>query len=286
MVLRHYLVALASLLYCSYSYTEILNNTTVNAAGQGLKWSMSSVLPAETGLTVDAVIYQYTTVKVPSDAMKVTLQNANAVNGGYIFRKQDDWTGLRGNTLTRVSPVDNIPGKYWGDGEFVVNGKGEVVNASVSYKYRLDTCAMDPITDSRCPNYVKEVIKPPKPIDVYDPFSNEYVKAVLDTKFKIDEEKDKQPLFGIKEKKSDKEKDKKFVTNTLVSSLDAQKASQFEMMNNLPGFNLYSYSIPGGVYNDVLRYPDKTLPDNRRGRGLGLAQESLHKSMVESQYNN
>jgi hypothetical protein len=279
-------VAWAFLAYCSCSYSEIINNTTQNAASQGLNWKMIDVLPAITGLTVDGVIYQYSAVKNPSDAMKVSIQNKNAIDSGYIFRKQDDWTGLPGNSITKVVPVDNIAGKYWGEGSITIDGKGEVRNPSVVYKYRYDTC-VDPLSSPSCPGYAEAMAKylSMKAAEPIDPLSNEYIRNALDSKFKIDEENDKKADFKNTEKKSDKTTaEKKAVTNSLVTSVDVEKMNRFEMMNNIPGFDLYSINIPSGVYKDNLRYPDKNLPDNRRARGLGLAQDRLHKAMVDSQY--
>ena len=251
---------------------------------------MTNVLPTVTGLTVDGVIYQYTSVKKPEDYMTVAVQNRNALdNNAFVFRKLDDWTGLKGTTITRVVPVDNIEGKYWGRGEIAVDGTGSVKDATVLYKYRYDTCAGDVLSDPACPGYAEALLKKLslKSAEPIDPLANEYVKKAIDNKTTIDEEKNKEVKTEIKEKnkKNEKEDSKKVLTTPLVSPEDSQRASQFEMLNNIPGFNLYSMSMPGGVYNDVLRYPDKNLPDNRRARGLGIAQDRLHKAMVDSQYN-
>lgn len=275
------------LLYCSCSYSDIINGTTTNAAGKGLTWRMPGILPAVTGLTVDGVIYQYTAVKNAKDAMVVNVQNANAIDKGYIFRSQDDWTGRPGNSITKVVPVDNIPAKYWGDGSITVDGQGQVTNQSVVYKYRYDTC-YNPLSSPSCPGYAQAMLdslalKAAEPID---PLSNQYVKDALQSKG-LPEEDEKKKDLNSKEKKAEKAAiDKKaIIINSLISAEDAQKASSLEMLNNIPGFTAYSINIPGGVYNEVIRYPDKNLPDSRRGRSLGLAQEKLHGAMVDSQYN-
>lgn len=285
MVLRRCLVAWAFLVYCSYSYSDILNGTTTNAATNGMTWSMPGILPAITGLTVDGVIYQYSTIKNTADPMTVTIQNKNALSSGYIFRKQDDWSGLPGNSITKIVPVDNLAGKYWGDGGIVVDGKGEVKNPSVAYKYRYDTC-VDPLSSPSCPGYAEAMLKnlTIKAAEPIDPLSNEYLKSAIENKTTIEEEK--KVVVDTKSKKNDKEPaEKKAVTNAMVRPEDAQKASQLEMMNNIPGLELYSINIPGGAYKEVLSFPEKKLPDSRRARSLGLAQESLHKAMVDSQYN-
>ena len=74
------------------------------------------------------------------------------------------------------------------------------------------------------------------------------------------------------------------ITNATLSAEDIAKAAKFEMMNNIPRFAAYSINIAGGVYNDVLRYPEKKLPDSKKSRSLGLAQERMHKAMVDSRY--
>jgi hypothetical protein len=262
-----------------------LNGTTTNAATGGMTWSMPGILPAITGLTVDGVIYQYSTVKNAADPMVVSIQNKNALGSGFIFRKQDDWSGLPGNSITKVIPVDNIAGKYWGDGEIAVDGKGVVKNPSVVYKYRYDTCS-DPLSSPSCPGYAEAMLKnlTLKAAEPIDPLSNEYLKSAIENKTTLEEEK--KVAVESKSKKNDKEPaEKKVVTNNMVRPEDAQKASQLEMLNNIPGLDLYSINIPGGVYKEVLSYPDKKLPDSRRARSLGLAQESLHRAMVDSQYN-
>lgn len=249
---------------------------------------MTGILPAATGLTVDGVIYQYTAVKNTKDAFVVNVQNANAIDTGYIFRSQDDWTGRPGNSITKVVPVDNIPGKYWGDGSISTSGLGQVVNPSVVYKYRYDTC-YNPLSDPSCPGYAQAMLDlmASKAAEPVDPLSNKYVKDALESKPLPEDEDKKTDLSPKKEKKVEKVAvDKKAVIiNSLISAEDAQKATSLEMLNNIPGFSAYSINMAGGVYNDVIRYPEKKLPDSRNGRSLGVAQEKLHGAMVDSQYN-
>ena len=249
---------------------------------------MPAVLPSVTGLTVDGVIYQYTAVKNPKDAMIVGVQNANALSSGYIFRSQDDWTGKPGNSIVKIVPVDNIPSKYWGDGSISVTGEGQVTNPSVVYKYRYDTC-YNPLSDPSCPGYAKAMSEmlATKGAEPIDPLSNKYVKDAIESKALPEDEEKKKDLNNLKKEKTvEKPIDKKAIAiNSLISAEDAQRASKLEMLNNIPGFEAYSINIAGGVYNDVIRYPDKKLPDSRSARRLGLTQERLHGEMVNSQYN-
>lgn len=253
---------------------------------------MPGVLPGITGLTVDGVIYRYSAVKNQQDPMTVTVQNKDTMSTGYIFRSQDDWTGLRGTTITKVVPVDNIPGNRWGSGEISIEGKGSVTEASVFYKYRYDTCA-NPLSSPSCPGYAEAMLKSlsMKDVEVNDPLTDEMRKNATENKAvctsgqilcNTSENVKKQEEERSKKGKEDDRK--KTIINSLLSSKDTEFASQFEKMNDIPGLNLYSVSIPGGVYKDALRYPDKILPDNRRARSLGLAQERLHETIVNSQY--
>ena len=241
-----------------------------------MTWTMMNIIPQYTGLTVNGVTYEYTAVKTQNDNMVVNIQNKDTRSNSYIFRSTDDWSGLKGNTITKAIPVNNIPGTYWGPGEITVDGKGEIKNPSVKYKYSYDTCASAK-TDPKCPGYV-----PPLTKEVIDPADDDLLKKTLADK--VYKETEKQVQFELSEKKKKEEIIKKVVKISLISDKDAQRALEFEMMNNIPGYNLYTVSMPGGVYNDVLKYPEKHLPDNRRGRSLGLAQERMHNTMVDLQY--
>ena len=217
--------------------------------------------------------------------MLVNVQNKNAIGTGYIFRSQDDWSGKPGNSITKVVPVENIPYKYWGDGSIAVEGNGQVVNPSVVYKYRYDTC-FNPLSSPSCPGYAQAMLdalalKAAEPID---PLSNQYVKDAIQSK-PLPEEEENKVEVSKKNKKSEKETtEKKVITNATLSAEDITRAAKFEMLNNIPGFDAYSINIAGGVYNDVIRFPEKKLPDSKKARSLGLAQERLHKAMVDSQY--
>ena len=100
--------ALALLVCSSYSYSEEVFGSTTNAASAGYNWVMTNLLPAQAGLQVNGVVYRYTAVKNTDDDMVVHVQNENARGAGYIFRSSDDWSGLPGNTINKVVPVNNV----------------------------------------------------------------------------------------------------------------------------------------------------------------------------------
>ena len=84
---------------------------------------MTNVLPQYTGLQVNGLVYQYTTIKDTEDEMYVTVQNEDAENPGqYIFRETDDWSGQPSNTIRKVNPMPYTQGPRFGDGTIVVEG--------------------------------------------------------------------------------------------------------------------------------------------------------------------
>lgn len=278
-------MVLVSLLYCSFSYTETITGQTTNAAASSTQWLMKDVLPQYTGLIVNSVSYRYTAIKVPEDAMVVNVQNLNAQGDGYIFRSRDDWTGLRGNTITKTVPVDNIPIQYWGPGEIAVEGKGQVANPNVIYGFRYDTCSAAVITDPKCPNY-----KPFVPEIKYDdPLNDEYLKKSLERPLppkETDEEIERRNK--LLERGNDLQKKNSLVAKTVQNSLLTAEAislaNALEALNRIPNINGYYKAIPGGTYQEPIRYVDKSLPDNRAGRRLNFSQEQLHNQMKDMQY--
>ena len=267
----------AVLWFCScYSYSETVTDKTQNAANFGLAWTMTNVLPQYTGLTVNTVNYRYTAVKNTDDKFVVSVQNSNITGSGYVFRSLDDWTGRPGNTIIRIIPVDNIPVTNWGRGEIITEGTGNIADPFVSYGYKYDTCKLDPITDTSCPNYKLPQITIPG-LD-YDsaPQFNVFTygsEDVLETNRR----------FGLTEPKEKKLKDNKS-SNSLITAQAAAQEAALIALNNIPEFKLYTVALPGGVYQETIRYRDKVLPDSRNSQRLNLSQQRLHNTMVESQY--
>lgn len=281
----------ALLVACSCSsYSEIINGITPNSIGIGLNWDMSSILPNEGGLIVNGVFYRYTTVKKPEDEMLVNIRNKNALGDGYIFDRQDNWSGLPGNTITKSIPVENIPREAWGDGEIAVTGNGSVKDAQVAYSYRFDTC-YDPLNDPACPGYADAMARRiaelglwNQAVEIKDPLDDQNVRDVIDRKAELeDEEKEKN-----KKKSEDQDRRKKVakgaadsaVGNALAVSQEALLAA----MADVPNFNSYYTTIPGGVYADAIGYALTVVPENKSALRVGLAQQLLHNKMVDEQY--
>lgn len=240
---------------------------------------MKEVLPQYTGLTVNGVNYTYTTTKKPQDPLVVTVENLETNGSGYIFRSRDDWSGLPGNTIIRTIPVDNIPINLWGPGQLRLEGFGEVSNTNVRYIYRYDTCKLEPVTDTSCPNYKLPQIAFSLPEDV---------------------------LFvgwgtSLIQTQEEQERDRKFLrensgfsrstnpisrgTNPLLNAQAVSLSAALDALNNLPGFAQYRATIPGGTYTEVVVLKDRLLPDSRNSKRFNQSQQQLHEAMVKSQFN-
>lgn len=247
---------------------------------------MQNVIPQYTGLAVNGVVYQYTTVKDPNDPMLVSVQNENAVDGGYIFREVDDWSGLPGNTINKIVPVDYIPVQYWGDGSIVVEGEGQVIDPSVTYTYRYDDKCIDPQKNPSCPGYKPEIPE----MDQTDlELAGETFQDQMDREQVFRDDDQERRDF---EKMKDKEKKKlklvdlekmlgRFSLNALQGPAE-QLHQQLTAMNYVP--ETYNRVIPDPGYEERIELKDATLPDNTKLRRLNYANDALHNQMVEQQY--
>lgn len=283
---RHSLVAWALVAYSSFSYSEILSDQSGNAASNGLTWTMTNVLPNETGLVVNGVIYRYTAEKQTQDDMVVNIQNENAIGTGYIFRQSDDWSGLPSNTINRVVPLNDIPSEYWGQGEIQVEGTGQVVDPFVIYTYKYQDCS-NPLVNPQCPqpldiiNLIGDVSE-----STVNPLDNDIIQDVLDNETVLREEDEELD-------EEENEEDDERLENALAavdSALSlAAGVSQEAMMQAMARVELITaytqLTIAGGVYNEDISLQDAEISDNREGLRVGLAQQLLHEKMVNSQYN-
>lgn len=245
----------------------------ISAPVNSNSWVMKNVLPNATGLTVHGIFYSYKVEKRVEDDFTVTLRNKDALNeGNYVFSKTDNWSGIPGNTLNRMVSLDNVSIERIGDGEFVTTGYGLLSQRNVVYHYRYDTCNNESTITKECPNYKKpnyELVE----ID----FTN-YVTE--ETKIKNDEDNIKGNESREEEKKN---KDKKLIVNSMLSKDDIKTSIDFQNLNNIPGFDTYSVAIPGGNYKDV-NLPDARIVDSPSRRAFTFAQDRLHNSLVDLQY--
>ena len=272
----------------SYCYSEEVFGTTQNAATTGLNWVMTEVLPQQAGLTVTSVIYRYTSVKQAEDDMLVHVQNQNAEAPGFIFRETDDWSGIPGNTINKAVPVANIPIQLWGDGSIEVEGKGEVENASVLYSFQFDPC-FDPQSNPSCPGYVDPFEMLMNEVSVKDPLDDDMLQAELRRNANLDaQEEDENERQRRRMKSEDKGDDDRLeaimgiVNTSLLAAEAAAKHAELAALNSIP--QTYFAVVPDTKYEETVVLRDGRLPENKRARRVGLAQQLLHEEMVSSQY--
>lgn len=291
------LLLLALAFWPSYSSSESLSpywGTTGNAiADQSLSWSMGNILPDPPGLDIQNVIYSYTIQKESGEWVTVHVQNENANGTGYIFRETDEWKPgtYTGMGINKVVPVGDLPRELWGPGSIEVEGNGSVYDANVTYTYKVTPC-YDPQFDPNCPGYKVPV---PDIVEVnldelYDVFDDENVD--LERNKTVEQDEMNLEENERKKKEEEEEAKRKYRLEKALSTADAASLlaenARIQAMNMTAIQKLQSYvvaAIPGGVYNDAVNLPDAELPDGQRGLRNGLAQQLLHKQMVEMQYN-
>ena len=271
--------------FCSSSYSsDIVSGTTNNAAANGLNWNMSSILPSETGLIINGMIYRYTAEKIIEDDMKVHIRNEDTLSNGYIFSNTDDWSGGPGGTINKVLPIDRISGTRFGDGEIAIEGKGEVKNPTVIYSYQFDPCAVV-LSDPSCPGYAEalaallaEQALLNKQVEPDNPYDNEEVQEVLNSETEIKDETDKSA------EEENEEEDRLNTNNEILEQYAGQAglldaySIQEQALNDY-----YVADIPGGIYNETVEFEPNQLSDNRRAL-RNFASDTLHRRIVRSQY--
>lgn len=278
----------ALLAYSSSSYSEQVFGTTQNAASSSYNWVMQNILPQQAGLTVSNVIYRYNAIKEVQDDMIVYVQNEDALGDGYVFREEDDWSGLPGTGIRKVIPVGAIPLQRWGDGSIEIQGEGSVENASVTYTYQYDPC-FDPQSDPSCPDYqvpynLEDIIPV---IEFEDPLQDEFIRAEMEKKAKLEKEKEQEEY----ERKKLKQK-VKVDLEKMLGGLNMQMMNDSAILQEQALFALnyipksYLESIDGREYNDVLKFEQKEISDNRKARRAIFAQQLKHEEMLELQYDN
>ena len=270
----------------SYSQCEPYTyGTTGNAAGTSLSWTMANVLPEGIGLDVNGLIYKYTTVKNPEDDMLVHVGNLNANGDGYTFKETDDWSGVPSNTIAKSFSLPNIPSAHWGNGSIEVEGTGEVTDAIVIYSYRLDKC-FNPQSDPSCAGY-RRPVPPVIEYQIYNALDDESVTENLDEKVDADYDEDES-----KRDDEDEEKEQSRIElglaqaeNALTLTLDQGQSQIISAMNSQTNIDIYYNSkINGGIYKDTVTLNGGNLPDNKKGLRNNLAQQLLHKELVDLQY--
>ena len=244
---------------------------------------MQNVLPQQAGLTISHIVYKYSVEKEIQDRMLVHVSNEDAVNGGYIFRSTDDWTGLPSNTVKKIKPASQLPIQYWGAGSIETEGFGTVKDPSIIYNWQFDPC-FDPQSDPACPGYMIPYNLEDILVEVVDPLEDQYIQEQLERQAQIEEEEEFERKERLKKNKRDMEKLLGGINTKLMSDLAQLQESAYFSVNLFP--TSYYNPLQGGTYEDVLQLIDAELPDNKEGRRVNYTQQKLHEEMIQSQYDN
>lgn len=243
---------------------------------------MTNILPEFAGLEVNGLVYQYTTVKDPESDMIVYVQNEYVDREGYIFRSADDWSGLPGNTINRSFAVPNSLGSLWGNGSIQVDGEGSILDPSVIYTYKYDTC-FDPQADPSCPGY-EEIVEVPE-IPFTDPLEDQLVLDELNRQAEIDREEEEEDRRRRQRESKIKDALENLLgdgSNPELISADAEKMAMALFNVGLP--TSYYNPLEGGDYVETVVLDGGTIQDNQKARRANFAQQVLHQEMVDSQY--
>lgn len=257
---------------------------------------MGSVLPDATSpyitVQVNGLNYRYSMVKDPETNAIVYVRNSNP-NGGYVFEEKDDWSGIPGGNITKFFRFPYIDSTQWGDGSIDVEGDGQILDASITYNYKMDIdeqlmlCAASPLADPSCPGFREALaayLASLSELSPGDPFYDEWVQANLSVNDETEEPEQQEQTKEPEENLSNFEKDMGG-ENTIDDLVDLEKQARLlAALAQTPKIeSYYIIDIPGGEYTDALVLEDTTLPDNPRAM-RNLASDANHKKMVRSQY--
>jgi len=252
----------------SYSSDPIYGYSN-NAAAGGHSWAMSEpvlgVAPVQ-GLDINGVIYRYTAVKERADPFTVTIQNANAIDGGYVFRETDDWSGRTGQTIVKSVPVGYVPIRFWGEGSIETTGVGSVEDPQVVYTYRYTE---------------PEPVLPDLPVYSYNALEDPAVlTATAETDRELYEDEEVE-----KDDKDEEDKDMEKALAALQSGLEMAvgQTGMLAQMNPVTMTQYYAATIPGGSYQETVILNGGEIKDNKRAF-RSMANDRLHNQMVEGQY--
>jgi hypothetical protein len=218
------------------------------------------------GLDISGVLYRYTAVKDRADPFTVTISNQNAIDGGYIFRETDDWSGKSGQTINKLVPVGYSPIQYWGDGSIETTGVGSVEDPQVVYTYR----------------YIEpEPVLPDLPVYTYNALEDPAVLTATEPTERPETDEDE----AKKDDKDEEDKDMEKALAALQSGLEMAvgQTGMLAAMNPVTLTQYYAATIPGGAYQETVMLDGGQIKDNKRAF-RSMANDKLHTKMVEEQY--
>ena len=283
------LLALAVFSWPCYSYSENIYGNTKNAASDAHTWVMNNLLPAQNNLTIEGVFHKYTITKDATTDSTVSITNEKVGGDGYVYEYVDDWNNLPSGTKIKYDPMASTLGTLFGDGEIKVTGDGSLSDVIILYHYKYDPCDT-PLNEPSCPNYKDAVYQYLLDNDllsggnVDDPYYNEWVQIQLEEQAELEE-------LEVEEAEAEEKSEDLTVEEILsvrgVTEKIADPVQQLAMLQQLISVGklelYFNLDIDGGVYEDVLKIDGGEIKDNVRAY-RSLAQDSVHRSMVRSQY--
>ena len=283
------LLALAVFSWPYYCYSENVYGNTKNAASDAHTWVMNNLLPAQNNLTIEGVFHKYTITKDPTTDSTVSITNKKVGSNENVYEYVDDWNNLPSGTKIKYDPMASTLGTLFGDGEIKVTGDGSLSDVIILYHYKYDPCDT-PLNEPSCPNYKDAVYQYLLDNDllsggnVDDPYYNEWVQIGLDEQAELEE-------LEVEEAEAEEKSEDLTIEEILsvrgVTEKIADPVQQLAMLQQLISVGklelYFNLDIDGGVYEDVLKIDGGEIKDNVRAY-RSLAQDSVHRSMVRSQY--
>ncbi len=283
------LLALVVFSWPCYSYSENVYGNTENAASKAHTWVMNNLLPSQTGLTIEGVFHRYTITKDPTTNSIVSITNKKIGSDEYIYEYVDDWNKIPGGTKVTYDAVPSKLGNLFGDGEIKVTGDGSLSDVTILYHYKFDPCHT-PLSDPTCPDFkdaLYQYLLDNNLLDspnVDDPFYDQWVQIQLDEQAEAEEQK---ALETKEEEESEELSVEEILSVAGAAEEIADPLQQMEMMAQIAAIgkleSYYNITMDGGVYKDTLKIDGGDIKDNLRGL-RNLAQDSVHRSIVRSQY--
>tara|TARA_R110002020_G_scaffold127739_3_gene286460 strand:- start:426 stop:1184 length:759 start_codon:yes stop_codon:yes gene_type:complete len=250
---------------------------------------MNNLLPSQTGLTIEGVFHRYTITKDPTTNSIVSITNKKIGSDEYIYEYVDDWNKIPGGTKVTYDAVPSKLGNLFGDGEIKVTGDGSLSDVTILYHYKFDPCHT-PLSDPTCPDFkdaLYQYLLDNNLLDspnVDDPFYDQWVQIQLDEQAEAEEQK---ALETKEEEESEELSVEEILSVAGAAEEIADPLQQMEMMAQIAAIgkleSYYNITMDGGVYKDTLKIDGGDIKDNLRGL-RNLAQDSVHRSIVRSQY--
>ena len=292
MMTRTPLKVLLALVVFSWPYScfsENIYGNTKNAASNAHRWAMNNLLPSQTGLSVEGIFHRYTLTKDATKDSTVSITNKKIGGDGYIYEYTDNWNKIPGGTKVTYDAVPSTLGNLFGDGEIKVTGDGSLSDVTILYHYKFDPCHT-PLTDPSCPDFkdaLYQYLLDNNLLDtpnVEDPFYNQWVQIQLEEQAEAEE----QEALEIEEAEESEELSVEEILSVAgAAEKIADPMQQLNMMKQIAAVGklelYYNAVIDGGVYKDNLVIDGGNITDNAKGL-RNLTQDSVHRSIVRSQY--